>query len=117
MRTILIANERYRTTAGSLAAVFALLAPGAALADRIDGAWCAPDGTQRVTIDGPEITLGSGTVVTGQYTRHEFLYRVPEEAPDAGAEIYMRQLGEEDVDIYRDTDPPVRWHRCQAVVS
>ncbi|MCB1330376.1 MAG: hypothetical protein KDK28_13510 [Maritimibacter sp.] len=101
----------------TLATLLALLVPGTALADRIDGAWCAPDGTQRVTIAGPEITLGSGQVVTGQYTRHEFLYRVPEEAPDAGAEIYMRQLGEEDVDIYRDTDPPVRWHRCQAVVS
>ena len=98
-------------------ALLAVAAPGMALADRIDGDWCAPDGSARVTIDGPEITLGPGLVVTGTYTRHEFLYRVPEGAPDAGIEIYMRQLGEEDVDVYRDTDPPERWTRCEAVVS
>lgn len=91
--------------------------PGLALADAIDGDWCAPDRAGRLSIDGPTIMLPSGVAVGGQYNRHEFLFRVPEGQPDAGTEIYMRQLGEQDVDLYRGESAPERWHRCEAVVS
>ena len=91
--------------------------PGIAAADAIDGDWCAPDRLERVSIEGPKITISSGTEVTGSYTRHEFLYEVPDGEPDAGMRIYMRQLSEERVEVYRDEAGPELWNRCQAVVS
>lgn len=94
-----------------------LVWPGIALADRIDGEWCAPDGQARVSIAGRTIVLPPGVEVEGSYTRHEFLYTVPEGSPAAGTEIYLRQLGDDDVDVYRGKAPPERWHRCAAVVS
>lgn len=101
----------------TLALLAALTFPGAALADRIDGDWCAPDGIERVRIEGDRITLAAGIALTGAYGRHEFLYEVPAGADGAGTKIYMRQLSEEDVEVYRGEAAPVVWHRCQAVVS
>ena len=101
----------------TLALCTGLLWPGLAAADAIDGDWCAPDRPQRVSIEGPRITLSSGTEVTGTYTRHEFLYVVPDGEPDAGLQIYMRQLSEENVQVYHGEADPELWHRCQAVVS
>lgn len=94
-----------------------LIWPASALADRIDGQWCALDGMARVSISGAKITIPPGVEVDGSYTRHEFLYTVPEGSPDAGTEIYMRQLGDDDVDVFHGEAPPERWHRCAAVVS
>ena len=91
--------------------------PGVAAADAIDGDWCAPDRPQRVSIAGPKITITSGTEVAGTYTRHEVLFVVPDGEPDAGMQVYMRQLSEEDVEVYRGDSDAELWHRCQAVVS
>ena len=91
--------------------------PGMAMADAIDGDWCAPDQLQRVNIEGPKITLSSGTEVAGTYTRHEFVYVVPDGEPGEGTQVYMRQLSEEDVEVHLGEANPELWHRCQAVVS
>lgn len=101
----------------AIAVSVALLAPGAVLADRIDGDWCAPDGLERVTIAGSTITIAAGVEIAGTYNRHEFLYELPAEAANAGTQVYMRQLSEEDVEVYRGEAAPVLWHRCNAVVS
>ncbi|MCB1336152.1 MAG: hypothetical protein KDK10_01375 [Maritimibacter sp.] len=101
----------------TLALLAALILPGAALADRIDGDWCAPDGIERVSIEGDKITVAAGREIIGAYGRHEFLYELPAESDGAGTKIYMRQLSEEDVEVYRGEAAPVVWHRCQAVVS
>lgn len=107
---------RTRLTAATAGLLLAL-STGTALADRIDGNWCSPDGLTNVHIDGPELTLSPGITITGQYTRHEFLYSLPEGDPDAGTEVYMRQLSEEQVNVFIGEAEPVIWHRCRAVVS
>ena len=91
--------------------------PGMAMADAIDGDWCAPDRLERVSIEGPKITISSGTGVAGTYTRHEFFYVIPDGEPNAGKQVFMRQLSEEDVDVHLGESDPELWHRCQAVVS
>ncbi len=101
----------------TLALCAGVMWPGMAVADAIDGDWCAPDRLQRVSIDGPKITISSGIEVAGTYTRHEFLYLVPDGEADAGVQVYMRQLSEEDVEVHHGDADPELWHRCQAVVS
>lgn len=100
-----------------VAGLLMALSANAALADRIDGNWCSPDGMTNVHIDGPELTMSPGITITGQYTRHEFLYSLPEGDPNAGTEVYMRQLSEEQANVFVGEADPVIWHRCRAVVS
>jgi hypothetical protein len=42
-----------------------------ALADRIDGDWCAADG-RNLSINGANIKTPGGAAITGDYARHEF---------------------------------------------
>lgn len=95
-----------------------ILFPAAALADRIDGDWCSPDG-KRLHIDGPAITIPSGADIIGDYGRHSFRYEGPEGDPEAGQVIEMRQLSDEAMLLVRVvggvSSEPVRWSRCQAV--
>jgi len=94
---------------------FCLLFPTAALADKIDGAWCNEAGS-RVDIDGPKISLAGKTAFDGQYSRHEFLYTVPAGEDHAGDQIYMRLRDEEDMTSFTMKDgkgaDPVAWKRC-----
>ena len=97
---------------------FCVLLPTEAFADRIDGAWCA-GATQRVEINGPRISLRGKPAFEGTYTRHQFLYTVPEGEEHAGEKIYMQVLGDEDMSSYTVRDgkavDPINWKRCQAV--
>ncbi len=95
---------------------FFLVFPTAAFADAIDGSWCSTAG--HVDIDGPKITLSSKSATAGQYSRHQFLYTVPEGEEHAGDKVYMQLMGEEDMTSYTVKDSkavdPVDWKRCAA---
>jgi len=88
---------------------------GAALADAIDGDWCKSG--QQFTIRGPEIVTPAGSAILGNHDRHAFAYIVPENEPDAGTEIYMRQLNEETLHLMVgswNADAEI-WRRCDFV--
>ena len=94
-----------------------LLIPTAAYADQIDGTWCTGAAT-RVEINGPKISLGGKLAFDGTYTRHKFIYIVPEGEAHAGDKVYMQVLGDEDMSSFtiKDNHPvdPLDWKRCQA---
>lgn len=99
-----------------LIAVFMIGAFAApALADRLDGGWCGGNGKQ-LQINGPQITTPSGKVLEGDYRRHSFSYTAPVGDADAGQQIVMQQLNEEQMTLYRITDgkpgEPELWQRC-----
>lgn len=88
---------------------------GPAYADRLDGGWCGGGGKQ-LQISGPQITTPSGTVLQGDYQRHSFSYTAPASDADAGQQILMRQLNDEQMNLYRIVDgkqtEPELWQRC-----
>jgi len=88
-----------------------------AFADRIDGGWCNEDGSKRLHISGSQIELPSGRTITGTYGRHAFSYQGPAGDPEEGQSIEMRQLSEEEMILYRSTNPgkSENWTRCQAI--
>ena len=96
---------------------FCLLLPTSAYADRIDGTWCTGAAT-RVEINGPKISLGGKPAFDGTYTRHQFIYIVPEGEANAGDKVYMQVLGDEDMSSYTVKEnkavDPLDWKRCQA---
>ena len=98
------------------ALLFCLLFPTAAFADAIDGSWCSASG--HVDIEGPKITLSTKSTTAGQYSRHQFLYTVPEGEEHAGDKVYMQLMGEENMTSYTVKDSkaidPVDWKRCAA---
>ena len=65
----------------TLALLAALILPGAALADRIDGDWCDGEG-RRIEIDGSTIRTPGGVTMKGDYGRHSFAYDAPAEHKD-----------------------------------
>ena len=91
-----------------------------ALADRIDGDWCARDG-RHITIDGPSIITPGGTKMTGIYDRHHFTYTVPVPETNSGSRIEMTQQSEELMVSRRipaGGGKPVKletWKRCEAI--
>ncbi len=102
-----------RASAIALAAA-ALLLPGAALADQIDGHWCFADG-RNLSINGPKIVTPGGNRIEGFYTRHAFSYTVPEGEAGAGTVTAMNQLNDLMIHVRPDgvTEPQV-WRRCTA---
>ena len=87
-----------------------------ALADKIDGEWCAPDG-RRLAIAGPAITTPGGARITGNYSRHHFSYVVPKAEADAGQTVEMSLRSEEEVLVLPRPNAQVEmWHRCPASV-
>jgi hypothetical protein len=92
------------------------LSAGAAMADVIDGDWCAPDG-RHLSIRGPSITTPGGSEITGDYGRHSFTYVVPTAEPQAGATVFMRLLNEETVDVWVGSDVAAAevWKRCTPI--
>ena len=97
-------------------AVFSFLVPSAALADAIDGSWCSAAG--HVDIEGPKITLSTKSTIAGQYSRHQFLYTVPDGEEHAGDKVYMQLMGEENMTSYTIKEQkavdPLDWKRCAA---
>ena len=110
---------RHRT--GIRGAVFSVALAGLggapALADAIDGDWC--DGAANFHIQGPAIRTPAGKNITGDYSRHAFHYLAPAGEKDAGADVMMRLLNEDTLDLLRrvgGADGPIEiWKRCQPV--
>ena len=100
----------------------AMLMPIRAMADVIDGDWCFPDG-RRFEIRGPDIVTPAGSRTMGDYSRHHFIYVVPQSDPDAGKTVDMRLMNENTVYLWMggpasETEaPPQIWHRCLPAVS
>jgi hypothetical protein len=98
-----------------LAASLFLLSAAPALADAIDGDWCA--GGRRLMINGPEITTPGGTTMQGNYARHQFSYLAPKGDDDAGAQVFLDLLSEKAMNSYHVIDgklsEPTLWKRCQ----
>ncbi|MDE2444545.1 MAG: hypothetical protein KGO94_00090 [Alphaproteobacteria bacterium] len=92
-----------------------LAAPTLAYADAIDGAWCNKAG-QHLSISGPELTLNDYSKLQGAHRRHEFLYTVPAGGADAGDQIYLRLLNEDQMASYHikgdEAVDPIGWDRC-----
>src|SRR4051812_42782068 len=85
-----------------------------ALADKIDGEWCAADG-RRLSIYGPAITTPAGSRLAGNYSRHHFSYVVPKPEPGAGDMVEMMLRSEEEVWIVPHPGAQIEmWHRCPA---
>lgn len=106
---------------GYMVPVFGLaMVAGPALADSIDGNWCHNDG-RRFSIRGPEIVTPGGTRMEGNYSRHEFSYKVPAPEPSAGQTIFMMLANENTVYLrHGDTAPAgsqETWLRCSPSIS
>jgi hypothetical protein len=101
-----------------------LLPAGRAWADVIDGDWCAKNDGRHLSIKGPEIVTPAGTRMEGNYTRHSFVYVVPQAEPGAGQTVAMQLINEETVNLRMGktaadaAQAPVQvWHRCAPTVS
>jgi hypothetical protein len=103
------ARLRRRLLAGLLAAS---LSAGPALADKIDGSWCASGSARSIHIDGPAVTTPGGHALQGDYSRHFFSYTIPAGEPGAGTRVNMRLLNEMAVEIQFPSGTET-WHRCQ----
>ncbi len=109
---------------GFAALASVLLAGGRAWADVIDGDWCATNDGRHLSIKGAEIVTPAGTRMQGDYTRHSFLYVVPQAEPGAGQTVVMQLINEETVNLRmgasatETAQAPVQvWHRCAPRVS
>jgi hypothetical protein len=98
-----------------LALVIFMMSCTPANADAIDGDWCA--GGKRLSINGEQIVTPSGVTVEGTYRRHEYIFVVPKGEADAGAQIYLNLISDDEMNYYRLTNgkpgEPVLWKRCQ----
>ena len=97
-------------------------APQSALADVIDGDWCAAG--QHLSIKGPEIVTPAGNRLAGNYSRHFFSYVVPPAEPQPGDMVAMSLINENTVHLRRGADAtaasqaaPQTWLRCAPPVS
>ncbi|MFZ1815084.1 MAG: hypothetical protein WBO55_14890 [Rhizobiaceae bacterium] len=85
-----------------------------AFADRIDGNWCNPAGGN-LHIEGDTIRIPSGRTLLGEYGHHSFRYVAPHGENDEGAEITMIQRSEEEMTLFRGSNPDGEtWRRCSA---
>lgn len=89
-----------------------ILLPGAALADAIDGTWCAPVGGRVLRIAGPFITTPGGQPVIGTYNRHDGSYVIPAGEAGAGGTVSFRQRGEDLLQVLEPDGIPLVWERC-----
>jgi hypothetical protein len=99
------------------AAAMSLAASGEALADAIDGDWCAADG-RHMSIRGPDIVTPTGARLQGQYSRHAFVYQTPAADPSPGLMIFMRLVNPDTVDLWAGAQPvgPAEvWSRCTPI--
>ena len=88
-----------------------------ALADSIDGKWCAPDG-RRIEIIGSTGKWGKGIAVTGDYRRYTFAFDMPPGEPEAGQRVEMRFLrGEPSLRVEIGGAAATIWRVCQAEIS
>ena len=85
-----------------------------AMADAIDGDWCAKMG-RHLNIDGPKIKTPGGNNITGGYERHGFSYVVPSGEVHGSETIHM-QMQSEDLILMTLPDGSIeKWSRCNVV--
>lgn len=89
----------------SLSAAAGVLFTTTVLADAIDGQWC--EAARQITIDGPTITLLSGSRHQGSYTRYTFDLTVPE----SEELMHFRRTPKG----ASEAGPIERWRRCANV--
>ena len=94
-----------------------VLAGSPALADAIDGDWCAPEGGKSLSIDGPMIRTPGGKTIRGSYSRHNFSYIAPDGDPEPGAAIDMQLMGEMRVRVMVRGGTDSIWRRCPPGIS
>lgn len=99
------------TRLGLPLAAVAMLVATPAFADRIDGEWC--HASQSLQIEGPKIRTPGGNQISGDYSRHGFRYVVPASEPEAGTEIVMHLVSEEQMTLSRKDKPDETWRRCK----
>ena len=86
----------------------------AAMADAIDGDWCAKIG-RHLNIDGPKIQTPGGNNIIGDYERHGFSYVVPNNEVH-GSETIQMQMQSEDLILMTLPDGSIeKWNRCDVV--
>ena len=93
----------------------ALLVPGSARADAIDGDWCHLG--KHLSISGPDITTPGGTKMKGEYDRHNFAYVVPAGEAGAGEPVRMAVQDDENMILQQGGAKPQPWTRCRAPIS
>jgi hypothetical protein len=93
-----------------------LFLPGTALADAIDGTWCAVDG-RIMEIHGSAITTPGGNDIAGNYGRHSFSYVVPPGETPAGETVRMVLWNEDIVHLKvgEQAGEAEVWQRCDTV--
>jgi len=94
------------------------LAATSAHADAIDGDWCSPQG-KSFSIRGPQIDTPGGNRIQGLYDRHGFIYEVPADEPDAGAQVRMVLVNDNTVQLTvgEGATDVQTWRRCRPGVS
>ncbi len=104
-----------------LSALASLFFAAQAYADQIDGSWCKPNSTDRMHINGSEVTTPAGNLVIAQYTRHSVEYDVPEGEIPIGGRIRADQIDDERIDVAQikkvQLEPPAHdvWTRCEQI--
>jgi hypothetical protein len=83
---------------GILTAVVLFTSTQAALADRIDGTWCSPDG-KSVSVDGPNVVTSRGNAIFANYNRHHIDYIIPAGEPDEGSQFRADQLNDNQIRV------------------
>lgn len=102
---------------GLLLVIAGLVAAAPAWADAIDGDWC--NGPASLHIAGSALRTPGGLDMTGDYDRHAFHYVAPTGEKDAGADVSMHLLSEDEMVLVRRVggadSPTESWKRCQPV--
>lgn len=85
-----------------------------AMADAIDGDWCAKMG-RHLNIDDPKIKTPGGNNITGDYERHGFSYVVPNGEAHGSETIHMQMQSEDQILMTRPDGSIEKWNRCNVV--
>jgi hypothetical protein len=98
-------------------AISVLSSATAVRADQIDGEWCRAN--RSLSIDGPRMVTPGGQKIRGEYHRHGFHYIAPDGEHDAGSDITISQLSDDEMQLVRKAPgkpkpgPAASWHRCR----
>ena len=88
-----------------------------ALADSIDGDWCAPEGGKSLSIQGASIRTPGGKTVAGDYRRYSFTYVAPAGDWQAGQTIDMQFIRRVGVRVKIGGGGESTWLPCPPGVS
>lgn len=108
-----------RTKSLMLAAAFASLSTGTAMADQILGRWCAPGGVQSIQVEAARVISPGGKPVAGNITRHSVDFIIPAGEKNAGMTFAAQQLNDEQIRVMISpkggTAPTEIWTPCKPV--